>query len=224
VGRIRKFYETSFAAMLPPAQVAAAFARAGELAARQKMSPAFTLALAHAEVRQRIGVTARFPRSFVCDAGLGGLARWIRGAGYEARWNPSLDDAATIREAQRLTATLITTDSLMMERGVLRDGLVPAVFLPSSIRCEEQLLVVLQELALPLRDSRCMNCGGELRRVEKETVADRIPPKTAKWLDEYFVCVQCDHLFWRGTHWQKITAKLAELERSFRTPPASHSP
>jgi uncharacterized protein len=126
-----------------------------------------------------------------------------------------LDDAAAIREARRRAATLITTDSLMMERGVLRDGLIPAVFVPSTLHCEEQLAVVLHELGLSLRESRCMNCGGELRRVEKQSVIERIPPKTAKWLDEYFVCAQCDQLFWRGTHWQRITAQLDELTRSF---------
>lgn len=208
MGRVRKFYEISFAAMLAPQEVAAAFARAAAFAVEHGVSETFALALTHAEQRQQLGITSNFPHTFFCDAGLGGLARWLRGAGYEANWNPDLDDAAAIRETQRLRATLITIDSLMMERGVLRDGIVPAVFVPSSIKCEEQLIVVMRELKLAIRESRCMKCGGELRRAEKQIVADRIPPKTAKWLDEYFVCARCDQLFWRGTHWRKITSKL----------------
>jgi uncharacterized protein len=215
MGRIQKFYETSLATLLGPGSVTAAIAEAQALASARGISSSFALALTHAGHRQRLGITSRFPQTLFCDAGLGGLARWLRGTGYEAHWNPDLDDAAAIRETQRLGATLITTDSLMMERGVLRDGIVRAVFVPSSITCEEQLVVVVRELALPMRESRCMNCGGVLRRVEKQTVAERIPPKTAKWLDEYFVCVRCDQLFWRGTHWRKITARLAELNRSF---------
>jgi uncharacterized protein with PIN domain len=123
-----------------------------------------------------------------------------------------------IREAQRRAATLITTDSLMMERGVLRDGLVPSVFVPSTLTCEQQLEIVFRELRLELRDSRCMHCGGELRRVDKQSVAARIPPRTARWLDEYFVCANCDRLFWRGTHWQKIRRELEHIAGAVRRP------
>jgi len=152
----------------------------------------------------------------MCDAGLGGLARWLRGAGYESFWNPELADAAVIREAQRRRATLITSDTLMMERGVLRDGIVPSVFVPSTLTCEQQLEIVFRELSLSPRESRCMNCGGELRRVEKQSVMERIPPRTARWLDEYFVCASCGQLFWRGTHWQRIRHSIEELSREGR--------
>jgi len=56
-----------------------------------------------------------------------------------------------------------------------------------------------------------MACGGELERVSKESVRERIPPKTYRWLDEYFVCSRCDKVFWRGTHWERITKELQQL-------------
>src|SRR5262245_492155 len=59
---------------------------------------------------------------FVCDAGLGGLARWLRAAGFEAFWFPDIEDTDLLRQAERLQGIVLTTDSLMMERGVLRDG------------------------------------------------------------------------------------------------------
>lgn len=223
MGRLQKFYATSLAALLPQASAQAAMDRAAAVSSRLQVPATLALALVHADIRQRLGITRSFPRSFCCDVGLGGLARWLRGAGYEAHWNPDFDDPEVIRQAQRLNATLLTTDTLMMERGALRDGIVPAVLVPSSLTCEEQLIVVLRELALPLRESRCMKCGGELHRVEKQSVAARIPPRTALWLDEYFVCGHCDQLFWRGTHWQKITRTLAELTRSFPADPASEN-
>jgi uncharacterized protein with PIN domain len=149
--------------------------------------------------------------TFMCDAGLGGLARWLRAAGYEAFWRPDIEDAELLREAQRLRATVLTTDSLMMERSVLRDGIIPALWLPPTIRVEEQLELVFREFRLTRREARCMTCGGELRPVEKELVRERIPPRTWPWLDEYFACARCNQLFWRGTHWQKIGARLAML-------------
>jgi len=64
---------------------------------------------------------------------------------------------------------------------------------------------------LKKREPRCMSCGGELRRESKEALRERIPPKTFKWLDEYFVCSRCGKLFWRGTHWHKIESELQKM-------------
>jgi uncharacterized protein with PIN domain len=151
------------------------------------------------------GGPAPAPRLFLCDAGLGGLARWLRAAGYEALWQPELDDAAVVQKARELRATLLTTDILLMERKVVRDGVVAALWLPPTLTKEMQLALVFREFGLAMLTPRCMRCGGGLHRVEKEKMRDRIPPKTWCWLDEYFVCCRCDHLFWHGTHWRKIT-------------------
>jgi hypothetical protein len=72
----------------------------------------------------------------------------------------------------------------------------------------DQLAHVLRALALPLLDPRCMPCGGVLEAVSKAAVADRIPPRTARWKDDYFVCRGCGRLFWQGTHWERIAARL----------------
>jgi uncharacterized protein with PIN domain len=54
-----------------------------------------------------------------------------------------------------------------------------------------------------------MSCGGALRPVDKQKVSERIPPRTARWRDEYFLCAGCGRLFWQGTHWQRIAERLA---------------
>ena len=77
----------------------------------------------------------------------------------------------------------------------------------------EQLALVFREFKLAVRSPRCMTCGGELRRVTKEALQERIPPKTYHWLDEFFVCSRCDKLFWHGTHWHRIMVTLSALRR-----------
>ncbi|MDB6035607.1 MAG: hypothetical protein JWM16_5945 [Verrucomicrobiales bacterium] len=148
---------------------------------------------------------------FLCDSGLGGLTRWLRAAGYEADWIPDVDDSVLIQEAQRREAILVTTDSMMMERRILRDGIVPALWVPPAFKMHEQLALVLRELRLPLRQPRCMQCGGQLQVVDKESVREKIPPKTYRWLNEFFVCQGCGKLFWHGTHWQRIRGQLGNL-------------
>jgi uncharacterized protein len=154
------------------------------------------------------------PPRFLCDAGLGGLARWLRAAGYEAQWRPDISDEALLDQAQPLGACVLTTDSLLMERRLLRDGVIPSLWLSPALTPGEQLQAVLDELHLPVREPRCMHCGGELAVADKEAVRDRIPPRTYRWLDEYFVCGGCGQLFWRGTHWQRIQKQLQACTKS----------
>jgi uncharacterized protein with PIN domain len=219
VSRIRKAYQVRFRTLLQRARarrleqgVELLVARACRLSASEQIpqTEAFT------RVYDQLAARAHFRRPtsssssviFWCDAGLGGLARWLRAAGYDARWRPDIADDELVREARKITATLLTTDSLLMERRLLRDGIVPGYWLPPTLGIPEQLALVFREFGLTQGEPRCMSCGGELRRVEKEALRDRIPPKTYRWIEEYFVCARCDHLFWRGTHWTRIQQQL----------------
>ena len=148
---------------------------------------------------------------FVCDAGLGGLARWLRACGYRAVWDPSLDDAAVIREAAARGFILLTTDSGMMERGVLRYRKIPSIWIPPHLKIPQQLKLVRGRLSLVLQPAfRCMACGGQLDAITREEAGDRIPPRTARWLNQFHACTACGKLYWEGTHWQRIQAALRQ--------------
>jgi uncharacterized protein with PIN domain len=192
--------------------------RAQRLKKQEQLSPADALTrvardLAAKSLKTRKAACDGNDLRFFCDSGLGGLARWLRGAGYDAFWEPSIDDFKLLQKAKGLSATVLTTDSLLMERRVVRDHVIPALWLPPTLSIPEALAFVFHEFGLKKREPRCMSCGGELRRESKEALGERIPPKTFKWLDEYFVCSRCGKLFWRGTHWQKIENELQKIVR-----------
>ena len=188
---------------------------------RLSASDGISLADALARVYEHLATSRPFQRSasqptpvmFLCDAGLGGLARWLRAAGYEAAWQPDIADDELLRRARATRATVLTTDGMMMERRLLRDRIIPAFWLPPTLSIPEQLALVFREFGLTLRGPRCMSCGGELRRGSKEALRERIPPRTYRWLDEFFVCRRCDKLFWHGTHWQRIVQTLTAVKR-----------
>jgi uncharacterized protein with PIN domain len=154
------------------------------------------------------------PPRFLCDPSLGGLARWLRAAGYEARVDEAVPGHRLPDEALRRGEALLTTEAEVLERRIVVNGDLVVVWVPSALTMREQLRMVMRDLDLGLRDSRCMSCGGALVATPKEDVAPRIPPRTAKWLDEYFVCSECDRLFWQGTHWQRIARTLKEVAAS----------
>jgi hypothetical protein len=141
----------------------------------------------------------------------GGLARWLRAAGYDATWTYGIDDAPLLAEAAREGRVVLTSDEGILRRRVARSGALRVVFVPHGLRRDEQLAWLLRELSLPLREPRCMGCGGELRPVDRESVANEAPPRTYAWLTEFRRCVRCRSLRWRGTHWARIETRLRSL-------------
>jgi len=113
---------------------------------------------------------------FVCDAMLGGLARWLRAAGYDASWRVDITDPDLVRLAHAEGRTLLSCDNDIFQFAIVRDGVQPALFVPLRLSPEEQLAFVLRQLALPLRQPRCMACGGSLVEVPKERAEGRVPP------------------------------------------------
>jgi uncharacterized protein with PIN domain len=223
VSRIRRGYEDRFRALLRRARarrleqgVQWLVAEARRLSTRERIS----LADALAQVYERLAIRKYFQRSaqggtpshFLCDAGLGGLARWLRAAGYEAAWQPDITDDDVLRQARSMGATILTTDAMLMERRLLRDRIIPAFWLPPTLSIPDQLALVFREFGLAVRGPRCMTCGGELLRAGKESLQERIPPRTYRWLDDFFVCGRCGKLFWHGTHWQRIMTTLSALK------------
>jgi len=150
----------------------------------------------------------------LCDAMLGGLARWIRAAGYDAEFVYGIDDRALISQARGNGGIILSSDEKLFERNVIKDGTVKALFVPRDMTKHEQLAFVLKKLNLPvLPIPRCMACGGELIEIPKDQLRGLIPPKAYAAFGRFWRCQRCGKVFWRGTHWQKISKVLSTLRR-----------
>jgi uncharacterized protein with PIN domain len=145
---------------------------------------------------------------------LGGLARWLRAAGYDSLWQEGIDDHELIRLARDEERMLLSSDTRIFHFAVIRDGAQPALFVPLRLRPLEQLGHVLGKLQLPLREPRCMACGGGLIELPKTAVSGRVPPRTFAWLDVFWECGRCRQVFWRGTHWQRIAGALQRAAKA----------
>mgnify|MGYP005844882867 CR=1 FL=1 len=147
---------------------------------------------------------------FHCDSGLGGMARWLRAAGYDALFWPRIEDDLLIEKTAQSNAILLTTDRPLMNRSAVAWGAIPALLVPLDVGKHEQFRFAARQLGLTRKTPRCMSCGGTLHAVPKESVRDRIPPRTYPWRDEYFVCQRCRKLFWGGTHWRNVQHLLED--------------
>ena len=151
---------------------------------------------------------------FLCDAMLGGLAKWLRAAGYDtyyAHEGTDISDASLTRKALEEGRVLLTSDGGFLERKPVRDGSVGFLKVP-PLPLEEQLRFVAGPFGLPRRQSRCMECNGELEVVPPGAVANRVPPGVARDQEEFFLCEGCGRVLWLGSHWARISGRL---ERAF---------
>ncbi len=150
--------------------------------------------------------------TFLCDAMLGGLARWLRAAGYDAEFHYGIKDAELIDRAISTGRTVLSCDGPLFDRNVIKNGRVRAVYVPQQLSKLDALRFVVRELSLPLRPPRCMACGGELAEVPKHSVMDEAPPLAYRNCRHFWRCARCGKLLWHGTHWRKITKRLKEIE------------
>jgi uncharacterized protein with PIN domain len=157
---------------------------------------------------------------FACDAMLGGLARWLRAAGYDAYWQSGIDDWDLVRLARTEGRTLLTSDTGILRIGIVRDGDVPALFIPHGLTKQEQLAFVLQHLGLQPREPRCMACGGRLVEIAREQARDRVPARSLAWQERFWECDRCKQVFWQGTHWDRIAAELEQITAGSPRPAA----
>ena len=143
---------------------------------------------------------------FLCDQHLGKLARLLRILGFDTLWSDSWTESEIARRGINEHRVVLSGS-----RSLLKRKEMDLAQLIVSDDPDGQVIEVLRRwlLAGKVRMfGRCSLCNGTLRPVEKAEVAARIPPKTARWLDEYYLCCECDHLFWEGTHVLALTSRL----------------
>jgi uncharacterized protein with PIN domain len=150
---------------------------------------------------------------FLCDAMLGGLAKWLRAAGYDtyyAREGTDVSDESLTRKALEERRVLLTSDGGFLERKLVRDGRVEFFRVP-HLPLEEQLRLVVEHFGLVRRQSRCMECNGELGVVPPGAVAGRVPRGVIQDHEEFFLCKGCGRVFWHGSHWDRISGRLSRV-------------
>ncbi len=145
---------------------------------------------------------------FLCDAMLGGLARWLRAAGYKTEFDVHFTDGEVVRRAYEEGKVLLTSDSGILDRYAVSEGLIDYVFVPRDLDIVEQLGHVMGEMDLPRKEPRCMECGGEQKEVELNEIRESVPEKVRQNCSRYWQCQRCDKIYWQGTHWDSINQRI----------------
>lgn len=142
---------------------------------------------------------------FVVDGHLGGLVKWLRFCGFDARSQslslprrglPPPEAGTYLLTSQRALAGLRRPDLLFIT------GATPSA----------QLKEVFQRLKISRRQlnplSRCVRCNELLVAVPREQVQGLVPEHIFLNQRDFYQCPGCRRLFWPGSHLAAIAAQL----------------
>ena len=146
---------------------------------------------------------------FLCDGHLGKLARLLRVMGFDTAWDDAWSEPGMARRGLNEDRTILTRSRSLLKRAELDNAMLLRSDAPDAQAVEVVRRFVLADRVRLF--GRCSRCNGSLREVAKAQVAGRIPPRTAKWLDTYYLCRDCDQLFWEGTHVFALRDRVARI-------------
>lgn len=148
---------------------------------------------------------------FLCDEMLGGLARYLRAAGYDTRFANNGDaDRDLLRLCHAEGRCFLTQDRLIREHKAARDI---AVILPQGdldhLAMQVQARFQLDWLAHAF--TRCLIDNALLQTADAAAM-QRVPADALRPDEPYLHCPACDRVYWRGTHYKRMLARLARWQ------------
>jgi len=147
---------------------------------------------------------------FVCDDNLGKLAKFLRILGYDVLFDSKIDDHKLIRQSLEQERIILTRDTKLARFKAAQNQILIENNDPI-----EQLKQVIRHLQLkPKKEvifSRCLLCNNMLETIEKKGIKEKVPPYVFKTQEHFVICKNCDKIFWKGTHIQKIKEKLEKI-------------
>lgn len=148
--------------------------------------------------------------TFLTDVHLGKLAKYLRMAGFDTLYENHWSDSELVRMALRDRRILLTRD-----RGLLKNKLVTHGYWVRSDDPGKQISEILERFDLFSRMKPftiCLECNGKIRRVSKDRIQDRLPPKTKKYYKRFYVCLSCERVYWQGSHYERMNTLLSKLK------------
>jgi len=151
---------------------------------------------------------------FLADQMLGKLAKWLRFLGYDTSYPSVMTDDELIQLSKSENRILLTRDRELSKSNKKLKG-VPGVIYIERDNSDLQLEQVLKSLDLKICDqilTRCAECNAKIAEVEKEQVKGHVPEGVFDCQDTFWHCPNCDKYYWRGSHYDKILAKIESLK------------
>lgn len=148
------------------------------------------------------------------DGMLGRLSRWLRILGIKTIYLKENSDEDIKNLVKTRNSLLITRDK-NLAKSLEKSGM-PVILVPQG-RFEYVLAYICEKLGIEpkidLNKTLCPLCGGRLKTVKKEKLQGKVPPKVLEMYTKFYVCEQCGHIYWIGTHIKEMEKTIDKVRR-----------
>jgi uncharacterized protein len=149
---------------------------------------------------------------FILDGHLGKLAKYLRLFGFDSVYQNDYDDKTINRISLAEHRIILTRDI-----AILKVVSVTHAYYIRDQHPKGQLAEVLKHFDLyqaidPF--NRCIKCNGKLETVEKGTIIKQLQPNTIKYFNKFFICTNCQRIFWEGSHYDRMKSFIKSMRNS----------
>ena len=146
---------------------------------------------------------------FAADRTLGKLAKWLRILGFDTTFE--IDDSAELFYEHLAINRIVLTRTGTIKKQFSDHRLV---FITSNY-LDVQLKQVIAEIGIRPADtrpfSRCIDCNIPIVDADPDDVRCLIPDYIYEIHNEFHKCVQCNRIFWPGSHTKRSLARIEHL-------------
>lgn len=146
---------------------------------------------------------------FILDVHLGKLSRYMRLLGFDIAYESTRDDAEIIDCAVRERRIILTRDKGILKNKKVMHGYWMRETLPKKQLCEVMKRFDLLNRIQPF--TRCLECNGDLVDIDKSDIKERLDPMTERYYETFKRCLQCENIYWKGSHYQRMQQFVESL-------------
>jgi uncharacterized protein len=143
---------------------------------------------------------------FVLDVHLGKLTHYLRMLGFDSAYKNNFSDETIVKISIKEKRTILTRDLGILKRSEVTHG-----YFVRNTNPLEQIKEVINRFQLEKitkKFSRCLECNGKLEQIDKELILNKIPDKVKLNQKSFYICSDCNKIYWQGTHFQNMSKIL----------------
>jgi uncharacterized protein with PIN domain len=147
---------------------------------------------------------------FILDVHLGKLAKYLRLLGFDSLYETTFRDDEIVAISVEEKRIILTRDKILLRNSRITHG-----YWIRSDDPKMQVREVVERFDLRKKIetfTRCLECNSLIKPVSRESVEDRLPPKTRIYYNEFFICSGCSRIYWKGSHYERMNEFAESLK------------
>lgn len=160
-----------------------------------------------------MGPDTSLDQRFLLDGMLGSLARWLRIIGFDTVYYIDKEDEALLKEAGVTGRILVTRDNQLYNQAI-KTGIRTVLIRSEDTTVQLREMFESLDLELVPKNTKCPKCNGDLTLINKKDVVGLVPSDSYRAFENYWICTDCNSIYWKGSHWMNIKKTLQKIENS----------